>query len=123
MKLVAACVAAALLAGCKSDPKITGVRIVAQFSSVMIDQLEFRLEVTDDPKMRDPILLPRAHGALLTSAQDLVVYLPDSLAKKTATCRVTGLRQGATVSRGVPQTIAVELHKVVTCVIRVDEQI
>jgi len=120
--VAAACVAAALLAGCKSEPKITGVRIVAQFSSVMIDQLEFRLEVTNDPKQRDPILRPETRGATLASSQDLVVYLPDTLAGETATCRVTGLRQGAPASRGIPRTTRVELHKVVPCVIVADEE-
>ena len=104
----------AALAGCGSDPKITGVRVVAQYGSPSLyDQFELRVDFDEEPPQS--ILLPKTPGPLLPSPQDLVVYLPDSRAGKMAYCRVTGRREGSAVSATVTAVILVEHQKVKTC--------
>jgi hypothetical protein len=115
MRRVAACVALTLLAGCKSDPEITGVRIVATFPVGMIDQLEFSLHVNGFEPDRDPIKLPVKAAGPLASPQDLVIHLPDRTAGQSGSCAVRGLIRGERSTIALPKPIEVVLHKVITC--------
>src|SRR3954467_3358009 len=118
MRLVGVCLLAALV-GCGSDPQITGVRIVVQYGSPPpFDQFEFRLDL--DEGLSDPIVRPEKAGAPLPASQDLVVYVPDDWASKTATCRVQGRRAGAGVGRPVQHNVTVELHRVVPCAVTLE---
>jgi hypothetical protein len=120
MRFVAACVAAALLAGCKSDPKITGVRMVAEFRTRAIDQLRFSLTVGDQPMRSE--LRPATAASPLVGPQDLIIYLPDGSIGQTAVCQVDGLLMGRKVAQGVPQLLSLRLHQIVTCRIDLDAQ-
>ena len=73
-----------VLAGCGSDPKITGVRVYAAFGDPRFDQLEFNLAI--DGVSQGTFIAPAPAKELLPSPQDLVFYGPDAWAGKTATC-------------------------------------
>jgi hypothetical protein len=63
---------------------------------------------------------PARAGGVLTSPQDLVVYLPDGDAGRTARCGASGLRGGSKVTDAVPRTVTVALHQVVTCALTLE---
>jgi hypothetical protein len=121
MRLVAACLGVALLAGCKSDPKITGVRIRVDFPVGAVDQLRFSL--TENGEDHDSELRPQTAAGPLASPQDLVIYLPDRWADGTAVCTVMGLAKGVPVAFAVPQLLDIEPRKIVNCKVSLAERL
>jgi hypothetical protein len=119
--VVGACLLA-MLVGCGSDEKVTGVRIVAQYGpEARFDQFELRLDL--DGGRSEPILLPKTPGALRASPQDVVVYVPDAWAGMLAFCRANGLRQGQPPVIGLSDPVTVVLHQVVPCTVVIENRV
>jgi hypothetical protein len=112
MKGIVACCLVVLL-GCSSDPKITGVRILARFdASAGLTQLGFGWQVAGEA-FAGPLWRPQDPGQPLTSPQDLVVYLDDRFAGRGLECRV----EGRLVPLRGSQTVPLRLHEIVPCVV------
>jgi hypothetical protein len=104
--------AVCLAAGCReSTPQITGVRIEARFAGQVISQLRFELRVGGATLAQATRPDP---PVLLSSPQDLVVYLPDARAGADAVCAVVGVMAAGTSITGTGQ-VRIERRRVVTC--------
>src|SRR5687767_10004608 len=100
--------AACLAAGCReSTPSVTAVRIEARFGQV-ISQLRFELRVGAATLAQ--ATRPDA-PTLLSSPQDLVVYLPDARAGADAVCAVVGVMAAGTSIAGTGQ-VRIERRRV-----------
>jgi hypothetical protein len=105
---------------CREEPAaVTGVRVVASFASIDVDQLSFTLIGTAGP-LNAPAVRPEARAAALASPQSFVYYVADDRAvtddrpEAFFTCRVKGLKAGRPVARG-GSTVKLRRHEIVEC--------
>jgi hypothetical protein len=112
MRLIAAACCLAIL-GCASDPKITGVRIIARFDGAAgLTRLAFAWQEGSQPPPFDHAeVRPKNAGQVLASPQDLVVYLDDSLAGHDLSCGVAG----DPLPLRAWKTVPLRLHEIVPC--------
>jgi hypothetical protein len=87
--------------GCSSSsPDETGLHVVATWSGVSVDQLEFSITASDGSLVHPAERRPASAQGELASGVDAVILLPSSLQGKTVHCQVTGYRVGLAVGSG-----------------------
>jgi hypothetical protein len=87
--------------GCGSPaPQETGLHVVANWSGVSIDQLEFSVRTSDGTLLHPAERRPAAAQGALASGADAVILLAPALEGKTVRCQVTGFVAGLAVRTG-----------------------
>jgi hypothetical protein len=101
-----------LLGACRNtSPQVTALRIVALWTDVTVDQLEFSINEQSGEMVAPPERRPR-EPAPLTSGVDVVVYFGDQRGDTDVTGEVRGIWQGKVVGVGqmrahlVPRALA-----------------
>src|SRR5688572_1652309 len=95
--MAVALMGAALLAGCRGNPEVTGLRITARWSGVAVDQLQFTVRNHEGELLIDKQRRPSKPGPLKSGA-DVVLYFADSLGKTDVTCELEGLSMDRVVA-------------------------
>jgi hypothetical protein len=91
---------ALLGAGCGGGGGETGLHVIAQWSDVSVDQLEYVVFNGDGTLVHAGQRLPATAAGALSSGADAVIVLGAGMEGKRVRCQVTGFLAGTAVRRG-----------------------